>query len=312
MESVDDVDRGLIHALHLDGRASFAAIAAVLGVSENTVARRYKRLRQAGVLRVVGSANGFLLGRTSWTIRVRCTPDVAGPIATALARRPDTFWVHILSGGTEISCNLQSADTATRDALLMDKLPRSTRVLDVSAHQLLGGIPTEWAGLRHLTDEQTAHLTPEPPTNEPIPVDDEDHTLLTALAEDGRTPYTELGPSESAARRRVHKLRQAGVLVLDLDVLPELLGYQAEARLWLTVRPAGLAATAATVAAHPETSFTAVTTGRTNLVATVVCRDSADLYRYLTERIGVLDDVHTVETAPLMRTVKRAGQGSKR
>jgi DNA-binding Lrp family transcriptional regulator len=78
------------------------------------------------------------------------------------------------------------------------------------------------------------------------------------------------------------------------------------------VRPAGLAATAATVTAHPETSFTAVTTGRTNLVATVVCRDSADLYRYLTERIGVLDDVHTIETAPLMRTVKRAGQGSKR
>lgn len=312
MESVDDVDRGLIHALHLDGRASFAAIAAVLGVSENTVARRYKRLRQVGALRVVGSANGFLLGRTSWTIRVRCTPDVAGQIAAALARRPDTFWVHILSGGTEISCNLQSTDTATRDALLMDKLPRGTRVLDVTAHQLLGGATTEWAGLRHLTDEQAARLTPEPPTNEPLTLDDEDHAILTALANDGRAPYTELGPSESAARRRVHKLRQAGVLVLDLDVLPGVLGYQTEARLWLTVRPASLAATAATVAAHPETSFAAVTTGRTNLVATVICRDSADLYRYLTESVGTLDDVHTTETAPLMRTVKRAGQISKR
>jgi DNA-binding Lrp family transcriptional regulator len=307
MESVDDVDRGLIHALHLDGRAPFATIATVLGVSENTVARRYRRLRQAGVLRVVGSTNGFLLGRTSWTVRIRCTPDVAGPIAAALARRPDTFWVHILSGGTEISCNLQSADTATRDALLMDKLPRSTRVLDVSAHQLLGGNPTEWAGPSHLTDEQTNALTPAPPTNEPLTLDDEDHTLLAALARDGRTPYTDLGPSESAARRRLTRLRRAGVLVLDLDVLPEALGYRAEARLWLTVRPAGLATTAATLAAHPETSFTAVTTGRTNLVATVICRDSTDLYRYLTTRVSTLEDVHTVETAPLMRTVKRAG-----
>jgi DNA-binding Lrp family transcriptional regulator len=307
MESVDDVDRGLIHALHLDGRAPFAAIAAVLGVSENTVARRYRRLRQSGALRVVGSTNGFLLGRTSWTIRVRCTPDVAGPIAAALARRPDTFWVHILSGGTEISCNLQSADPAARDALLMDKLPRSTRVLDVSAHAVLGGAATEWAGLRHLTDAQAALLTPEPPANEPLPLDADDHALLTAMARDGRTPYTELGPSESAARRRVNRLRRAGILVFDLDVLPELLGYHAEARLWLTVRPAGLATTAATIAAHPETSFTAVTTGRTNLMATVVCRDPADLYRYLTDRIGALDDVHTAETAPLMRTVKRAG-----
>jgi DNA-binding Lrp family transcriptional regulator len=300
MESVDDVDRGLIHALHLDGRASFAAIAAVLGVSENTVARRYKRLRQAGALRVVGSANGFLLGRASWTIRIRCTPDVATPIATALARRPDTFWVHILSGGTEISCNLQAADTATRDALLMDKLPRSTRVLDVSAHAVLGGATTEWAGLRHLTDEQAARLRPDPPTNEPLPLDAEDHALLTAL-----------GPSESATRRRLTRLRAAGVLVFDLDVLPEVLGHHAQARLWLTVRPRGLAATAAIMADHPETSFTAVTTGRTNLVATVICRDQADLYRYLTERIGALDDVHTIETAPLMRTVKRAGQVSE-
>jgi DNA-binding Lrp family transcriptional regulator len=312
MESVDDVDRGLIHALHLDGRASFAVIAKVLGVSENTVARRYRRLRGAGVLRVVGSANGSLLGRTSWTIRVRCTPDVAGPIAAALANRPDTFWVHILSGGTEISCNLQSADTAARDTLLMDKLPRSTRVLDVSAHALLGGATTEWAGLRHLTAEQAAALTTEPPANQPVTLDDEDHALLAALARDGRTPYTELGPSESVARRKLTRLRRAGVLVFDLDVLPEALGYHAEARLWLTVRPAGLAATAATIAAHPETSFSAVTTGRTNLVAAVVCRDSADLYRYLTERIGGLDDVHTVETAPLMRTVKRSGHASNR
>jgi DNA-binding Lrp family transcriptional regulator len=309
MESVDDVDRGLIHALHLDGRAPFATIAKVLGVSENTVARRYKRFRGAGVLRVVGSANGFLLGRTSWTVRVRCTPDAAWPIATALARRPDTFWVHILSGGTEISCNLQSDDAGVRDTLLMDKLPRSTRVLDVSAHALLGGTTTEWAGLRHLTDEQAAQLAPEPPSNEPVTLDAEDHSLLAALAHDGRTPYTELGAS---AARRLTRLRRAGALVFDLDVLPEILGYHAEARLWLTVKPSGLAATAATLAAHPETSFTAVTTGRTNLVATVVCRDSTDVYRYLTERIGVLDDVHTVETAPLIRTVKRAGHVSKR
>ena len=56
-----------------------------------------------------------------------------------------------------------------------------------------------------------------------------------------------------------------------------------------------------------ETSFTAITTGRTNLMAAVVCRNSRDLYRYLAERISALDDVHTVETAPLIRTVKRAG-----
>ncbi|WP_157420505.1 Lrp/AsnC family transcriptional regulator, partial [Actinomadura kijaniata] len=42
---LDEIDRGLVHALHLDGRASFGRIAEVLGVSTQTVTRRYRRLR---------------------------------------------------------------------------------------------------------------------------------------------------------------------------------------------------------------------------------------------------------------------------
>lgn len=88
-------------------------------------------------------------------------------------------------------------------------------------------------------------------------------------------------------------------LVFDVDMPPRALGYRAEARLWMTVRPSAVRATAEAMAAHPETSFAAVTTGRTNLVAAVD--------RYLTESVGGLDDVHTIETAPLIRTVKRQG-----
>ncbi|MGW5642337.1 Lrp/AsnC family transcriptional regulator [Saccharopolyspora sp. NPDC003752] len=317
MESVtlDDVDRGVVHALQIDGRAPFSAIAGVLGVSENTIARRYRRLRSAGVLRVVGSANGFLLGYTSWTIRVRCTPDAASAIAAALARRPDTFWIHILSGGTEISCNVQARSDSDRDTLLLDKLPRTSRVLDVSAHALLGGgsRPGEWTGAHALTADQVARLRPMPParTQDTGTLDAGDHALLAALSRDGRAPYAELaaatGWSESTVKRRLNHLRRTGILVLDLDIAPAALGYHAEARLWMTVRPAALVRVADAIAGHPETSFVAVTTGRTNLVAATICRDSRHLYRYLTEQIGSLDDVHTVETAPLIRTVKRAG-----
>uniref|UniRef100_UPI0039BF2BCD Lrp/AsnC ligand binding domain-containing protein n=1 Tax=Lentzea alba TaxID=2714351 RepID=UPI0039BF2BCD len=49
----------------------------------------------------------------------------------------------------------------------------------------------------------------------------------------------------------------------------------------------------------------AATTGPANLVASVTCRSSGDLYRYLTERIGALDGVTETETAPVIRTLKR-------
>jgi hypothetical protein len=45
----------------------------------------------------------------------------------------------------------------------------------------------------------------------------------------------------------------------------------------------------------------------TNLFANVVCADTGHLYRYLTTQIGELARVRQVETAPTIRTLKRAG-----
>ncbi|MEN3535094.1 hypothetical protein AAH991_08290 [Microbispora sp. ZYX-F-249] len=39
----------------------------------------------------------------------------------------------------------------------------------------------------------------------------------------------------------------------------------------------------------------------------MTCRDTAALYLYLTERVAPLDGVREVETAPVIRTVKRVG-----
>ncbi|MET7761541.1 Lrp/AsnC ligand binding domain-containing protein [Streptomyces sp. NPDC005393] len=64
---------------------------------------------------------------------------------------------------------------------------------------------------------------------------------------------------------------------------------------------------ASAMAEHPEVSLVAVTTGPTNLLAAVNCRDAHHLSRSLTERIASLDAIRTMETAPVIRTVKRAG-----
>ena len=58
MVEIDDLDGQLLHCLAVDGRASFSEIAAVLGVSDQTVARRYRRLRGAGVIRSWGCGPG--------------------------------------------------------------------------------------------------------------------------------------------------------------------------------------------------------------------------------------------------------------
>jgi DNA-binding Lrp family transcriptional regulator len=310
----DELDLQLLHALQLDGRAPFSKIAGVLGVSDQTVARRYARLRTSGGLRVIGVTDEARVGRTRWILRLSCTPDAAEPLATALARRPDTSWIGLTSGGTEVLCVVDMRSRDERDALLLEKLQRTPRITGISAHCLLHtfyGVGGWFGKSAVLTPEQVAALSPPPvePSDEPVVLDPTDELLIAALARDGRMPVTELRKvtqqSESAVRRRLEQLRRTGAVFIDVEYDSGLTGQATQATLWLTVTPSALAEVGAALAEHREIVFAAATSGPSNIVAVAVCRDTTGLYRYLSERIGALAGVQHVETAPILRQVKR-------
>ncbi|MGK5550864.1 Lrp/AsnC family transcriptional regulator [Actinomadura kijaniata] len=309
--SLDATDHALVHALQIDGRASFRTLADVLGTSEHTVARRYRRLRSQGILRVVGLLDGTRFGYTPWSVRLVCAPDAARPVAEALARRDDTVWVRLLSGGTEIACGLQSDGDQNGETLLLEKLPRTPRIVAMSAHATLHMFAGWRSRVTALSDEQAERLRPPAPHEAEISLNEQDHALLRVLARDGRAGYAELaaagGWSQTTARRRLDQLRSSGALRFDVEIPARALGYHAEAWLWMKVEPSALASVGTALAAHPEADVVAATTGPTNLMAGITCRDTRDLYRYLTERVAPLDGVRELETAPVIRTVKRVG-----
>ena len=312
---IDSIDRQIVHAMQVDGRAPFSRVATVLGVSEQTVARRWRRLRADGVVRVLGLATPDAT-EPSWHIRVRVQPAAAGAVAEALARRPDVSWVSLTSGGAEITCSTRPRTPRQRDALLLDRLPRTVQVIDLNAfsvlHAYVGGDHGWTAFEDPLTEEQIAALDQGPArtATTPLALDPEDEVLFAALATDGRLSYAELagvtGWSESRVARRVEALRAAGALYFDLEIANELLGFPVSANLWLGVAPADIAHVGESLAREPETAFAAVVTGPANLMVSVTCRDTAHLYRFLTERVGALP-VRTLETSTVLRRVKQAG-----
>jgi DNA-binding Lrp family transcriptional regulator len=133
----DLLDAQLLHALHVDGRAAFRSIAEVLGVSDQTVARRYARLRSSGRLRIRGQTDAGLADQTQWIVRVQCAANAVA-VAQALARRPDTAWINLTSGGAEIVGTVRTrADAEQDNRLLLETLPRTRTVTAMAAHCVL-------------------------------------------------------------------------------------------------------------------------------------------------------------------------------
>lgn len=320
-DAYDDLDRRLVHALQIDARAPFARVAAVLGVSDQTVARRYARLRAEGRLRVAGLPDASAFGESWWTLRLECVPGTAGEMGEVLARRDDTLWVSLLSGGAELSFAVRSARD---DAPLLERLPRTRRVVRMTAHQHLhtfyGGPLSLVSKSGALTPAQAARLAPDPDPDhdhdagsgtdreKPGRLGEAERRLFAELARDGRTPLTELaratGWSPSQVRRRLAALRAARALYFDVEYDFRLFGLTVRAALWLSVPPSLLEATGRALASHPEVAFCTATTGPSNLFAVAICADTPALYAYLTTRVAALPGVRRMETLPVTRTLK--------
>ncbi|MBS4730659.1 Lrp/AsnC family transcriptional regulator [Mycobacterium sp. SM1] len=321
----DALDVQILHALKLAPRVSFRRIAAALDVSEQTVARRYHRLRRAGVLRVVGLVNPHVHGNARWVARIHTKPDRIHALAEALVRRSEVTYANVASDWTELVCIIHAPIGETPEDVLLQQLPRSASVLDISVDLLLHtfgeampsstGYGNTWTGYGpKLTGEQAAQILADPPartgSGRPITPTAQDRPLLDALADDARAPLALLaertGWSAARVARRIAALEAAGTLLYEVELLPERLGYHLNAMLWLTVAPQHLQGVGEQIAVHDEIAFAAAVSGRNNLVAVAICQDANDLYRYLTERLAAIDHIRTFEVSIRTQRLKQA------
>jgi DNA-binding Lrp family transcriptional regulator len=315
----DDLDRALIHALQIDGRVPFSRVAAVLNISPQTVARRYRRLREEGSLRVVGLTEPARAGLTQWMVRLTANPRIAQDVAHALVRRNDTTWVHLTSGGTEIVVTIyDDASAAQQHPLLLRDIPRTGGISAVAAyrvmHSYVGG-PKAWPGRMNTLTERQERALRDPASRyhqetggQPLVLTDIDRRLLNMLHRDGRTSQVDLaastGRSPVTVARRLSELQRAGAVYFDVEL--DLAPFRASTRtlLWMAMAPAHLDRVCTAMAEHEELAFLATTTGSTNLAAYALCSDPETLHHYLTSRVGQFDEINSVEATPVLRTLK--------
>ncbi|WP_439384192.1 Lrp/AsnC family transcriptional regulator [Amycolatopsis lexingtonensis] len=294
-----EIEQRVVSALQVDGRAGPGRIAEVLGLSPRTVTRVIARLRADGRLKVVCVPNPEHGLRGAMLLRVKVLRGRTSVLAEALAKRGDVLFVDILAGGEEISA---VALGGLDGRLVHDALPSTSAVTELRAHSVLHVFSdaTQWrTGL--LSAAEVTALTP-PPTGEDVTLDELDRRLLRRLAADAR-----LGPGElageapqSTVRRRIERLAAAGRLRAYANIDVGALGLAVDANVWMTVPPGRLDEVGRRLATHPMVHGTLATTGVTNLMAAVWCRDLADLYSFVTSL-----DVPSAEVTVVAEAVKR-------
>ena len=138
-------------------------------------------------------------------------------------------------------------------------------------------------------------------------VDDTDRAIIEQLQADGRISYTRLGAaiglSEAAARQRVQRLMDGGVIQVVAVTNPLSLGYRRMAM--IGVRTEGPTdGIAAALEAFPDIEYLVVTAGSFDLMCEVVVPDDTSLL-HLTNRIRSVPGVSNTETFIYLSLVKQ-------
>lgn len=115
---LDDVARRIIEELQADGRRSYAAIAASIGMSEAAIRQRVQRLLEAGVMQIVAVTDPLTLGFSRQAmIGVRADGDLRR-VAEQLAELDEVDYVVITAGYFDILIEVVCADDDRLLALL--------------------------------------------------------------------------------------------------------------------------------------------------------------------------------------------------
>ncbi|MGB9639275.1 MAG: Lrp/AsnC family transcriptional regulator [Anaerolineales bacterium] len=135
-----------------------------------------------------------------------------------------------------------------------------------------------------------------------------DKNIVELLLEDGRISNTEiarrLNITERAARYRLKKLLQNGVIKVVAVVDPPKLGYTVIADVFLEVEADRIQEVAQKMAEHEWVSYVAYSIGETDVSLQIYAKDTDEVYRLVTDVIGKTPGVRKTVTSIVPKVIK--------
>ena len=133
-------------------------------------------------------------------------------------------------------------------------------------------------------------------------IDETDRKIVNLLLEDGRLPASKIARklgdiSERAVRYRIDRMIDDGIIRVSAIVNPQAFGLTTVADVWMEVESDKILEVARKVAEFNNVSYVACSIGESDVSIQVLARDTADVYRFVTETIRKVPGVRKTTTS---------------
>ncbi|MGE8203840.1 Lrp/AsnC family transcriptional regulator [Heyndrickxia sp. NPDC080065] len=128
---IDDLDRGIIKALSIDGRMPFKEMANRLNVTEKTVRLRYKNLIENEILDVVGVVNPIAVGlKFGAIIQINLQSNSIDKVIESLKKIKGIRYITLTSGEYPLLVQIAvpNQEEITSTIYLLNQIPEITGI----------------------------------------------------------------------------------------------------------------------------------------------------------------------------------------
>ncbi len=301
--TVDDVDLNIIRELEIDALASNAEIGKKVNASPTTVRRRIQRLLDLRIIAITTIPDPFAFGfGIQATIVINASGGKVNEVAEELASLPSVQYVVVNTGRYDIFAMAVFRDSEDMFSFVTNGLGGIPNLASAETMTSLKiAAKSSWS---LLTSQPKQGTTP----HSAYTLDDTQMRILGELEINPRQSHTELakklGIVRHTVRRKLKTLLDDGVIQIVAIPDPLVLGYRTRAGILMKVHPGSLQSVADQLIANDRIQHVIMSTGRYDIMAWAVFRDSEEMAGFVRGELGSIPGIISHETIITLRVAK--------
>ncbi|MFE5408297.1 Lrp/AsnC family transcriptional regulator [Microbacterium sp. NPDC056569] len=313
--SLGDLDLQIIHALQIEPRVAWTALAPILGIDAVTLARRWERISSEGTA-WLSAVRGAGEMPAAALVEFSCEPGSVLDVADAAALIPEIYSIDVTAGGRDLIATVVSRTDGDLAELLLGRLGRIHGVRTVRTDIVTDVVRlgSDWT-VRALTPAQQDRIPaarpPRPGAAKSVPADLAD-AIRRALEPHARAPFRDIGERVGVSAQRaadaVALLRRTGRLVLRADGAAPFSNWPIAAWYFLQVPSAELASARRALASLPAVQYAAIATGASNMIVAAGARRKSEVVRFEMELAQRIPGIHVQDRSMVLRVHKHLGR----